>query len=137
LDIIVCSVQRVCMLQHARGFKMYLNRLAIIMCWVMLHFLLYLYGCKRCIRYWIRITRMPNNRFVKKCYLMMKLYDNNGHTNCMGYITVLKHLYENGFWYVWELQNVQKPKMFMYKYFQWIKDQYIQRWHIDSANNSE
>ena len=57
-------------------------------------FPLYLYSCKRCIKYWIRITRMPNNRLVKKCYVMMKLYDNNGHTNWA--TIVRKRLYENG-----------------------------------------
>jgi len=53
---------------------------------------------------------------------MMKLYDNNGHTNCA--TCVRKHLYENGFGYVWELHNVQNPNLFIYNYVQRIKDQY-------------
>jgi len=34
---------------------------------------MYLYSSKRCIKYWISITRMPYNRYFKKCYLMIKL----------------------------------------------------------------
>jgi len=70
---------------------------------------IYIYSCKRCIKYWIRITRMPNTRLVKKCYVMMKLYDNNGHTSWA--TCVRKHLYETGFGYVWELHNVQNPNL--------------------------
>ena len=96
---------------------------------------MYVYSCKRCIKYWIRITRMPNTRLVKKWYVMMKLYDNNGHTNWATFVR--KHLYENGFGYAWEQQNVQNPKLFIYNYVQRIKDQYIQRWRIECANNSK
>jgi len=43
----------------------------------------------------------------------MELYDNNGHTNWATFVR--KHLYENR--YVWELQNVQNSKLFVYNYF--------------------
>ena len=64
---------------------------------------------------------MPNNRLVKKCYVMVKLYDNNGHTNWATFVR--KHLNENGFGYVWKLQNVQNHNLFIYSYVQRIKDQ--------------
>ena len=51
---------------------------------------IYIYSCKRCIKYWIRMTRMPYIRLVKKCYVMMKLYDNNRPTNWA--TCVRKHL---------------------------------------------
>ena len=38
---------------------------------------------------------------------------------------------------LWEQQNVQNPKLFIYNYVQRIKDQYIQRWRIECANNSK
>jgi len=71
---------------------------------------------------------MPYNKFVKKFYLI-KLLDNNEHTNWA--TLVRNHLYENGFGYVhvWEQQDVQNPNQFtcIYNYVQRIKDQYIQR----------
>jgi len=52
---------------------------------------------------------------------MVKLYDNNGHTNWATFVR--KHLNENGFGYVWKLQNVQNHNLFIYSYVQRIKDQ--------------
>ena len=51
----------------------------------------------------------------------MKLYDNNGHTYWATFVR--KPPYE--FRYVWELQSVQNPKLFMYNYFQRIKNQWL------------
>jgi len=46
-------------------------------------------------------------------------------------------MYENGFGYVWELQKVQNPNLFIYNYVQRINDQYIQRWRDECAKNSK
>jgi len=64
---------------------------------------------------------------------MMKLYNSNGYTNWATF--VCKHLYENGFGYVGELQNLQNLNLCMYNYIQRKKDQYFQRWRIECANN--
>ena len=34
---------------------------------------LWIESLKRCINYWLNILKMPNNRYVKKSYLMLKL----------------------------------------------------------------
>ena len=50
---------------------------------------------------------MPNTILVKKCYVMMTLYDNNGHTNWATFVRT--HLYENGFEYVWNFRIFKTP----------------------------
>ena len=44
-------------------------------------FPLYIETAKRCIKYWIRILKMPNHRLVKQCYNMMKYFDELGNSN--------------------------------------------------------
>ena len=43
---------------------------------------------------------MHNERYVKTCYIMLKLLDDNGYQN---WVTDVKNLlFMNGFGYVWE-----------------------------------
>jgi hypothetical protein len=61
---------------------------------------MYIISNKRCIKYWLRIIKMPNDRLVKKCYLMMFNDVIQGHDN---WVTSLgKNLQSHGFGYVWE-----------------------------------
>jgi len=47
---------------------------------------------------------LPNDRYLKLCYNILFYYDNFGCTNWVTYVK--KHLYENGYDYVWEQQVV-------------------------------
>jgi hypothetical protein len=72
---------------------------------------MYIISIKRCINYWLKIIKMPNNRLVKKCYLMMFNDDIQGHDN---WVTSLrKNLQSHGFGYVWESQSVTSEKYFI------------------------
>ena len=55
-------------------------------------FPLYIETAKRCLRYWIRILKMPQHRLVKKCYNMMKYFDELGSSN---WCTRIKHLLQS------------------------------------------
>ena len=88
---------------------------------------MYIVSQKRCIKYWIRIINMPCTRYVKKCYMMLKFYDSIGHINWVSHVR--QNLYTNGFGYVWENQNVESVDMFLVRYEQRLKDQFVQIWH--------
>lgn len=90
---------------------------------------------KRCISYWLRILKLPEDRYVKLCYNMLMLYDENGYENWATYIRT--NLYSNGFGYVWESQSVQNEKMFLSEYVTRLKDQYLQVWSDLCVNNNK
>jgi len=53
---------------------------------------------KRCMKYWLRILTIPEDRYVKLCNNMILLYDSHGYEKCAIYVR--KNLYPNGFGYV-------------------------------------
>ena len=74
-------------------------------------FPLYIKTFKRCIKYWFKIHKMPYERYVKKCYVMMMSDDVNGKVN---WVTKLKYvLQSNGFGNVWESQGVGNELLFI------------------------
>lgn len=66
---------------------------------------------KRCIGYWLKIVNMQEHRYVKKCYLMLKCYDEAGDSNWAS--TIRKLLCTNGFGYVWENQGTENVNRFL------------------------
>ena len=90
-------------------------------------FPLYIQYYKRCINFWLKILRMPEDRYVKKCYFMLKCYDEAGISNWAS--AIRKMLYTNGFGYVWESQSVVNEKHFLALFIQRLKD------HIDKIGS--
>ena len=96
---------------------------------------MYINATKRCVKYWLKILRMQDNRYVKKCYTMLKCYADAGVTN---WASCLKHiLYSNGFGYVWERQSVVNERKFINSLVQRLKDQHIQQWFASIHRNSK
>ena len=94
---------------------------------------MYIFAAKRCMKYWLRLLKLPNTRLVKVCYKMMMHYDNIGHTN---WVTFLKNnLLSNGFGYIWHQQYVENEKLFLYQYTERLKNQYIQQWTSNCNDN--
>ena len=61
-------------------------------------FPMHIYTAKRCIAYWLRILSLPDSRYDRMCYNMLKYYDSIGQCN---WVTDIKHvLYSSGFGYV-------------------------------------
>ena len=78
---------------------------------------------------------MPNDKYVRLCYDMLKHYDRLGYKK---WVTDLRHnLYNNGFGYVWEAQGVASSTLFVYEYIQRLKDQYVQNWRTKCSDNSK
>jgi len=67
--------------------------------------------CISCIKHWLKILDMQDDRFVKKCYIMLLKDDSNGKVN--GATGVRKCLYSVGLGNVWKRQGVDNPNCFV------------------------
>ena len=79
------------------------------------------------IKYWSRLLSMPNNRYPKQCYNMLKMHDLSGRHNWVTRLRTL--LCSNGFVYVWEMQNVGSLACFISTFKQRLTDSFHQEWH--------
>ena len=71
---------------------------------------------------------MPNYRYVNKCYIILKHFDDYNETNWASHI---KHLLcATGYRYVWEQHTVGNKNVFIRQFKQSVIDQYSQDWHI-------
>lgn len=78
---------------------------------------------------------LPDTRYAKCCYKMLKHYDAIGYSNWVTDIRSL--LYKNGFGYVWESQNVANKNQFIYVFIERLKDQFIQTWRSRFVSNNK
>ena len=80
---------------------------------------MYIFTFKRAITYWCKICKMPDCRFVKKCYNMLILDCLNGKVN---WASKIKHiLYSFGFGYIWEQQSVSNVNSFLSEFVYRLK----------------
>eukprot|EP00745_Piridium_sociabile_P032434 TRINITY_DN5471_c0_g1_i2.p1 TRINITY_DN5471_c0_g1~~TRINITY_DN5471_c0_g1_i2.p1 ORF type:complete len:1139 (-),score=92.24 TRINITY_DN5471_c0_g1_i2:303-3719(-) len=79
-----------------------------------------------CIRYWIRLLNMEQNRIPKMAYLMLLSLDSGGK-DC--WVTKIRDiLCETGFAFVWLQQSVGNVNGFIKAFRQRIIDVFIQEW---------
>ena len=69
---------------------------------------------------------MPNERLVKKCYIMMRYFDDLGNNNWCTHIRKL--LQDHGYGYMWDMQDIQNERTFMLAFVQRLKDHFLQSW---------
>ena len=98
-------------------------------------FPMYIYSQKRCIKYWLRLINLPDDRYCKMCYNMLLHFHNRGHNNWV--TSVRNNLYTNGFGYVWESQGAINQKLFILQYVQKLKEQHLQLWHNRCIENTK
>jgi hypothetical protein len=94
----------------------------------------YITSAVRCVKYWLRIANMTNERLPKKAYNMMCHFANLGKKTWA--YNVKKLLFQHGFSAVWEQQNVGDMTSFINLLRQRLFDAYHQEWH-DSITRSE
>ena len=98
-------------------------------------FPLWIEAAKRCVKYWLRIMSMADSRYVRKRYNMLKVLYDYGKTNWVS--NVRRLLQSNDFGYVWTNQSVTNPHSFISVFTQRLKDQFIQIWNTEVADNSK
>ena len=95
---------------------------------------IYVESAMRCIKYWFKLLKLPNDRYVKICYRMLS------STTCAKYFNwanEIEHLLcSNGFGHVWLNQGVQNERLFLHLFCQRLKDNYLQGWYskLDSSD---
>ena len=67
----------------------------------------------RCIRYWLKLTCMDEDRLLRKAYLMLYNLDARGKRNWAS--NVRMHLFQYGFGFVWMNQGVGVVSEFFVK----------------------
>ena len=80
---------------------------------------LYIRAYIKCVRYWLRLLKLPRSRLCKQAYLMLLQQHDNGMFNWVSHMK--KILTENGFGFVWISQEVGDDKTFILK----LKDRLI------------
>ena len=86
-----------------------------------------------CIKYWCKLLHMPNSRYPKQCYVMLKRQDESGRTNWASKVKEL--LFKYGFGFAWISQEIGNVPNFINIFRQRLIDNCSQEWH-DSINTS-
>ena len=68
-------------------------------------------GIIKCIRYWLKLVTMPNNRLPRKAYILLHEMDAKGKSNWVS--NIRKCLFQYGFGYVWMNQGVGSVNRFL------------------------
>ena len=83
----------------------------------------------RCIKFWLRILRLPEERLTKKAYNMLIHLQENGKKTWTFHVMQL--ICTNGFGEVWFQQGVGDAGAFLRCFRQRLVDQYTQGWATD------
>ena len=95
---------------------------------------IYLNSYFRCIRYWLKLILMEENRLPKKAYKMLLALDSKGK---LTWVTNVRFcLCSYGFQYVWLNQGVGNVKQFLVCFKQRLVDCFWQGWnsHLQTSN---
>ena len=65
----------------------------------------------QCVKYWVKLTQMPNYRYLKQCYNMLRSLASSGKINWASNVRLL--LYKHGFGYVWEADTIGDASRFI------------------------
>jgi hypothetical protein len=87
----------------------------------------------RCLKFWLKLLKMPDSRYVRKCYDY--LVDTKVHLAVNWATEIKRLLHENVFGYVWNNGHVPHLSTFLNKFTIRLRDQYIQSWR-ETINHS-
>ncbi len=82
-----------------------------------------------CIKYWCKLLQMPDHRYPKNCYLMLKQLDDAGRVTWAIHIKQL--LFRYGFGYIWLSQDVGDIEVFVCTFKTRISDCMRQNWNTN------
>eukprot|EP00745_Piridium_sociabile_P027419 TRINITY_DN4419_c0_g1_i3.p2 TRINITY_DN4419_c0_g1~~TRINITY_DN4419_c0_g1_i3.p2 ORF type:complete len:170 (-),score=9.74 TRINITY_DN4419_c0_g1_i3:83-592(-) len=87
----------------------------------------------KCIRYWLKLLRLPHSRLCRQAYDMMLGQMEHGRENWAYRVKTV--LSENGFGIVWMSQGVGYEHGFVSEFKDRLISCYKQNWHFDMENN--
>ena len=88
----------------------------------------------KCIKFWLRIVFMDEQRYPKKAYNMLMSLQRQNYTTWACQIRNM--LYYYGFGVVWEAQSVGNTKSFLVQFKQRLVDNFSQDWHSALESHS-
>ena len=88
---------------------------------------------RKAVKYRLKIFKLSDEKYVKKCYKMLYYFDNLGHRNWV--ISIKNILYTYGLAYIWEMQMVTNDTCFLRELVQIMKDQFLVEWK-DGINSN-
>ena len=94
---------------------------------------IYINSNVRCVRYWLKLVSMEENRLPAKAYRMLLSLDERGKVNWVS--NIRRVLGTNGFAFVWKNQGVGHVSSFLKVFKQRLIDCRWQQWtsHVDSS----
>ena len=87
-----------------------------------------------CIKFWLRLTRMNNERYPQKAYNMLLYLQRQNYTTWA--CNIRNILFQFGFGEVWESQGVGNIKLFVRVFRQRLVDCCMQDWHSSLQSNT-
>ena len=88
---------------------------------------LYIITYVKCIKYWLNLVRMPENRLPIQAYKMIYALHSKNKNNWVSHVCFT--LYRYGFGFVWENQGVCDVSNFIREFRQRLVDCFLQEWH--------
>jgi hypothetical protein len=89
----------------------------------------------KCIKYWLQILDMPDERYPRRCDSMLLHLHEAGRKTWATHVKAL--LYMHGFQYVWIYQGVADVRCFVNIFTQRVKDTWVQVWHDSVSGYSK
>ena len=89
----------------------------------------------KCIKYWIRLIRLPLSRLCRQTYGRLLIQHNQGRINWVSKVQQI--LNENGFGIVWQCQGVGYEDRFIAEFKDRIMSCYKQNWHSNIEGNEK
>lgn len=93
---------------------------------------MYVHCYVRCVKYWIKLLRLPVGHLLKSCYLMLLNLCSIGRLNWVSDIKNM--LYRYGFGNIWEAQRVENENCFIKEFKIRVYDCNIQNWQENMTN---
>jgi hypothetical protein len=85
---------------------------------------MYIQTHTRCIKFWLKLTRMDDSRLPRKAYTMLYRLHSNNSKNWVTNVCTTLHRY--GFGHVWQNGGVENMKCFLYTFKQRLIDCHLQ-----------
>ena len=80
----------------------------------------------RCLKYWLKILKMPESRYVRKCYNYLL---NTKTKLSVNWALEIK--------YVWVAQNVENDNSFIKKFTEYIRRRHLEAWQTSLNSSSK
>jgi hypothetical protein len=96
---------------------------------------LYIRTAIKCVKYWLRITKLPKTRISKQTYEMLFTQNEIGKNNWVSKIQNI--LTKNGFGIVWLCQGVGYENNFLSVFKDRLISSYKQNWHSEIETNEK